>query len=359
MTTSTNIYINGRFLHRPVTGVERFASELLHAVDDVLGGSPVATKWIILTPEQPDGSRGFRNIEIRQTGTRKGHLWEQLDLFRASRTGILINLCNSGPVMHSRQLTVLHDALVYRLPEGFSRSYRTLHQALGRILARRSNLATVSEFSKSELISVLGRSAAGMAVIPNAVDHFQRIEADNSVLDTLDLHNRPYLLFVGSPAPNKNLIRAINAFRQITRKDACFVIVGSAAKAFSEGLGVDMPANLIRTGRLSDEHVKALYTQAAALVFPSTYEGFGIPPLEAMSVGCTVIASDIPVMREVCGDAALYFNPFDVDAIAEKMNVVLSSEADIAPLRRAAEGRIAAFSWQKSALELFRVLENI
>jgi glycosyltransferase involved in cell wall biosynthesis len=253
----------------------------------------------------------------------------------------------------------LHDALVYRFPEGFSRSYRMLHRTLGRILARRSHLATVSNFSKSELTAVLGPKVADMAVIPNALDHFDAIVADDTVLDTYDLRGRAYLLFVGSPAPNKNLVRTLAAFRQVTRTDSRFVVVGSAAKSFSEGMGSEMPANLVRTGRLSDEHVKALYSHAAALVFPSIYEGFGIPPLEAMSVGCPVIAADIPVLREVCADAALYFDPYDPAAIAQKMNAILNGEADIDALKQAGAVRIGAFSWSKSGAELLRIIDGL
>lgn len=353
---SPPVYVNGRFLQRSMTGVERFGKSVLLAVDDMLGDLPSSSEWIILMPPGGDADYGFRNMKVSPCGRFSGHLWEQVDLVAASRKGLLINLCNSAPILHPHQLTVIHDALVYRFPEGFSRSYGLLHRTLGRLLAKRSRLATVSSFSQSELSAILKVPAEKIAVIPNALDHFDHVQPDEGVLDTFDLRRRRYLLFVGSPAPNKNLTRAIEAFRQADAQDACFVVVGSAAKSFSQGLGVDLPETLIRTGRLFDEQVKALYMHAAALVFPSTYEGFGIPPLEAMSLDCPVIASDIPVVREVCADAARYFDPLDISAMTGAINDVLQNRIDSGALISAGRRRTQAFSWRRSAGELLRIV---
>lgn len=341
-----------------MTGVERFARGILHAIDDMLDDAQAAT-WTILVPKGVPLEQGFRKIRVRAAGRLQGHAWEQIDLLAASRGGVLINPCNSAPVFHARQLTVIHDALVYRFPQGFSRSYRLLHQTLGRLLARRSRLATVSAFSQRELSSVLHVPQDTISVIPNAVDHLAGVTANVSVLDRLALRDRTFLLFIGSPAPNKNLARAIDAFGALRRDDISFVMVGKAANVFSRNVLQERPAHVLETGRLTDAEIIALYGHARALVFPSLYEGFGIPPLEAMRENCPVLASDIPVLREVCGEAALYFDPLETASISRAMLAVLDDTADLVALRAAGRLRAADFSWKNSATELLRVVTTI
>jgi len=351
-------FVNGRYLSRPVTGVERFANGVLHTLDAIIPDEQI-DDWTILVPPGTPTVQSFSRLRVQASGRLKGHAWEQVDLLRASAGGVLINLCNSGPVLHRRQLTVIHDALVYRFPEGFSRAYRTLHRSLGRLLAKTSHIATVSQFSKREIADVLSLSEDSIRVIPNAVDHLSDIRPDNSVLRRLNLETRPFFLFVGSPAPNKNLSTALNAFRDLGRADTAFVLVGAAAKAFSSVGNSAPPENCIRPGRLTDEEITALYRNAVALIFPSIYEGFGIPPLEAMSLGCPVIASDIPVLREVCGEAALYFEPKDAGSLRRAMEHLLSPATDRQSIEDAGKERAAQFSWRHSGERLLADAEDI
>jgi glycosyltransferase involved in cell wall biosynthesis len=352
------IFVNGRFLGRPMTGVERFADMILQAVDRMPEALDLG-RWRILAPQGVERPAWLKNIEFENTGSRNGHAWEQMDLLRASRSGMLVNLCNSAPVFHSRQLTVIHDASVYRHPEYFSPAYGLLHRTLGRLIARKASIATVSNFSKTELSQVLHIPFEEIAVIPNAADHTGDIEPDASVLTKLDLDDRPFFLFVGSPAPNKNLIRAILAFRELARADYRFVIVGAAAKSFAAS-GLDpLPANVIRTGRLTDAEIKALYARAKALIFPSIYEGFGIPPLEAMKTGCLTAAADIPPVREVCADAAVYFNPLDVPAITATLQQIADDKIDRQALIEAGIRRSREYSWDRSAASLIEAVGSL
>ncbi|OQP83611.1 hypothetical protein BTR14_22130 [Rhizobium rhizosphaerae] len=356
---SLPIFVNGRFLGRPVTGVERFARSILAAVDAMIDDTDAA-RWTILVPPGVPHDQGFAKLKIRTVSPfSRGHLWEQTTLSWASRKGLLFSPCNSGPVLHPRHLVVIHDALVFRFPEGFSPSYARLHRTLGRLLARRAHLATVSAFSRSELSSVLHQPAEDIAVLPNAVDHLDGTQADPSVLDRYGLEKGSYFLFVGSPAPNKNLGRAIEAYASLKRPDLPFVLVGKAARVFSQEKSGAAPEGLLPTGRLSDAEIKALYQNALALIFPSIYEGFGIPPLEAMSLGCPALCSDIPVMREICGNAAAYFKPLDQASIAQTMAEMADGRIDADRLRAAGYERKAAFSWEASAHLLLARLDAI
>ena len=131
----TDIAINGRFLSRPVTGVERYGREILLAWDKLArsGQAPIPTVYV------PSGSMTdlkFDVIKIKPIGRLKGHLWEQIDLARETRKSTLVSFANSGPVFHKKQFVVIHDAAPFRHPNAYSRMYRTLHKFLGTILSR-------------------------------------------------------------------------------------------------------------------------------------------------------------------------------------------------------------------------------
>lgn len=349
------MFINGRFLSKPVTGTERFAREIVWAMDALLAALPVPPKVTLLCPPGTAAPEGLRVIQFAIAGAHQGHFWEQWDLYRAARGGFLLNLTNSGPVLHGNQLTIIHDAAVYRTPQNFSVAYGYAHRLLGRLLAKRSRIGTVSAFSQGELQSLL-HPRGDIPFIPNGHEHITRATADVGVLSKLPLGGKPFFLFVGSPTPNKNLARAIEAFKQMGREDVCFVIVGaSKASVFKNQLG-ELPPTVIMPGRLSDGEIVALYTYAIALVFPSLYEGFGIPPLEAMVHGCPVIAADIPPVREVCGNAALFFDPLSPNTIRQRMQEMLDTPATRTALIASGTARYPHFSWQNSAKTLLGVI---
>lgn len=350
------VFINGRFLQKPVTGTIRFAREIVWAMDALLTKGPEssAPRVELIAPPGTPEPQGLKRIGFRTCGTHQGHLWEQWDLARATREGVLLSLTNSGPILHPDQIVVVHDALVYRFPQNFTFAYRAFHQMLGRLLARCARLATVSAFSRSELAGIWGLDPSTITLAPNGHEHMLRVEPDERVLDKIGLAGRAYFLFVGSPAPNKNLTRAIEAFATLGRKDVCFVIVGSAkADVFKMGLNA-APPGVLMPGRLSDEEIVTLYRHAQALVFPSLYEGFGIPPLEAMVQGCPVIAADIPPVREVCAEAALYADPHSPVSLTEQMQTLLADAQTRTALIEKGKVRVQAFRWEQGAAVLLQ-----
>ena len=351
MTDLSHIYVNGRFLGRGVTGVERFAAMTLREMDAALQhDGATGHRWTLLVPQgvaRPDWwHQGFETV-----GHRGGHVWEQWDLARRARDGVLLNLCNSGPVTLARQLTIVHDALVYDLPQNFRPAYRLLHRTLGRLIARRSRIGTVSAFSRDRLSTVLKLDPEMIPVVPNAADHVATISPDDGIIARLGLADTPFLLFVGSFAPNKNLPVALRAFERLAKSwpDPKLVLVGASGKLFAASGFDDVPPGVILPGRIGDGELMALYRHARALIFPSSYEGFGIPPLEALQLGCPVIASDIPPTREVCGDAAHYVPEGDANALAAAMRTALA-DADLRQtIADKARRRAASFSWARSA----------
>ncbi|KQO08267.1 glycosyltransferase family 4 protein [Sphingomonas sp. Leaf242] len=353
------IAVNGRFLGRSVTGVERFARMLLGQVHDRIVAGAEPPRWTLLLPPGVAAPPEWPRFSARTVGRGGGHAWEQIHLPRAAHGSTLLNLCNSGPIAPRRSLTVIHDALVYDLPENFSRPYRTMHRTLGHLIARRSQIATVSGFSRDRLAAVLKLDPGRIPVIPNAADHVDAIVPDIDIVAQLGLIPGRFLLFVGSFAPNKNLPRALEAFARVARPDDRLVLVGAAVKSFAQNGIDDVPPGVILPGRISDEALMGLYRAARALVFPSLYEGFGIPPLEMMQFGRPVLAGDIPPVREVCGDAALYVDPTSIDSIAAGLERILRDDILVDDLAARTAARPDAYSWSASTDDLIAALAAI
>ena len=207
-----HFYINGRFVTQRLTGVQRFAVEVVRALDEqlILLGDE-APQVTLLVPPDARPEAGFGRIKIEATGGLRGHAWEQVALAWRARDGVLLSLCNAGPVAHRRQLVVLHDASVYRETSAYSPLYATAHRLLGRMLSRTAKIATVSRFSRAELSRILKIPEQDMLLAPNGGEHLARLEPDESVIARLGLRGERYFLVVGSRAPHKNMGLALAA----------------------------------------------------------------------------------------------------------------------------------------------------
>jgi glycosyltransferase involved in cell wall biosynthesis len=251
---------------------------------------------------------------------------------------------------------------VFDCPEAYSRPfvawYRLLFARLGR---RAERLFTVSAFSRTRLALRLGLPESRFQVLPNAADHLDSVVADDTVLDRHDLRGKRFLLAVASANPTKNLAALVQAFASQVASDLRLVIVGGTnARVFADDVAdVTDPPGVTRTGSLADAPLKALYRHALALVFPSRYEGFGLPVLEAMAQCCPVGASNAASLPEVCGDAALYFDPGSIPAIAAAIERLVA-DADLRDrLRQAGQRQAGKYSWAGTAEQLRTALGEI
>lgn len=352
---SKDIVINGRFLAQKLSGVQRYSREIVTALDRLIAADPGglgARRWRLLVPADATVDLDLTRIAVERVGHRSGHVWEQWDLPRAARNARLVNLGNSGPVLHRDALVVIHDVAVFRTPKNFAPRYARFHRILGRILARTARLGTVSRFSRAELADVFGLPREAIFVATNGSDHLRGRVQDDAILDRLGVVPGRYFLFVGSPTPNKNLATALDAFARLDRADVRFVIAGNLDNAVFGGRHpVDLPGVIAVSGA-NDAEIAALYADAAALVFPSVYEGFGIPPLEAMAVGCPVIAADIPVLRETCGDAVNFFGARDSAGLARLMAAHLDDRPAVLRPAELAAARVAHYTWERGARAL-------
>lgn len=359
--STLKLSINGRFLSQSLTGVQRYAAEIVKAMDRLLasGEAPqqlLDAEWQILAPPNAQTLPGLRRIAIKQIGSLQGHAWDQIDLARAAAGTRLVSLANSGPVLHRDHLVVIHDAQVFRRPDFFSWRYLALHRTLGHLLARTATIATVSAFSRNELAEVLSLDPASIPVIANSAEHFATVAPDFSIIDKLRLAPHQFFLFVGSMTKNKNVDTAIRAAEQLGRADFPLVVVGGDNSKVFGGAATESRSGVVIAGRLKDEEIAALFSQAAAFVFPSLYEGFGVPPLEAMFFACPVIASSADAVRETCNDAAVYFDPLDADELSARMRERIEL-GRISPVEQEKQRqRLMTYSWAKSAAAMLEFL---
>lgn len=356
-------FINGKFCAQRVTGVQRYAWGLLAALDAHLANRPSAN-WTLLLPPGAVAPE-LRAIPVRHVpcGMPGGlHAWEQFALPRAASRGRLVNLAGSSPAWpFGPQVCVLHDAALFDQPQAYTALFGAWYRWLFARLARRSTtLVTVSAFSRQRLAAALGVAEERFAVVPGAGEHLDRIAADMSALRAHALDRRPFMLAVGSRNPTKNIDRLLEAWRAIGRADLLLVLVGGAnTRVFDRSVSSAGMANLIDLGPVDDPTLKALYQHALALVFPSVYEGFGLPLLEAMHCGCPVAASTAPALRESGGDAALYFDPSSVQAIAQALRRLIEEPMLRDELRSRGRARAARFGWDASARALLAAAEGV
>jgi len=343
--------INGRFLGRSVTGVDRFAGEWLRAVDRLRqAGDPCAAPLDIrlLVPRGVEPPAGLATIPCDVVGRLHGHAWEQLELPVAARDGWLVNLCNSGPLATRRQLVVIHDVATFRVGEAYSRAFRAWYGRMVPWLYRRAGrVATVSRFSRSEMAELFG-PRDDVIVLPEGVDHVRGATADPSILDRHGLRQRPYVLAVSSQSPHKNFSAVVAAVQSIG--DAPFDVVvagGQNPKVF--GGGAPLPDFVRYVGYVSDAELVALYRNAACFVFPSRYEGYGLPPVEAMACGCPVLAARAASMPEVLGEAAIYFDPGDPAELAARLTDLMADASERERRKQLGLNHVEGLKWEVAA----------
>lgn len=301
------IVINGRFLTQGITGVQRFAHEIIRELDNIVNSG----EYKILAPKNIIYKElKYKNIEIEICGSLVGHLWEQLELpfYVQKYKGELLNLCNTAPIINPGIIAV-HDIQTKVHPEFFSKKFALWYNIMNKFNIKNSKkIITVSEFSKSEIIKYYGVSSEKINVIYNGWQHMDRIERDESILTKLKIKIEEYILGVSSMNPNKNFKYILGLAK--LHPEYKFVIVGKKnSDVFKDG-SVEELKNLTWAGYVSDEELKSLYANAKAFVFPSLYEGFGIPPLEAIACGCkNIFVSNSSCLPEIYIKYVNYINP--------------------------------------------------
>ena len=271
-------------------------------------------------------------------------------------------------IYRGKYVTTVHDLTHIVLPEFLGGKVKYLYARflMSQSLSRASHIFTVSENSKKDIKKYFNIAEDKISITYNAIDDDFRVK-DKAEIDYLyDKYsiprNKKLLLYVGNLKPHKNLSTLLKALKELNRDDVYLLLVGKAFKSVDldeQEKQMGIKDKVIHTGMVSKEELIDFYNLADLFVFPSLYEGFGIPPLEAMACGTPVIAADNSSIPEVCGDAAVYFNGNAEDELAGKIVKVIDDDAKQNELIRKGKFRSEIFDWQNAKNEVGGVLDKL
>lgn len=363
-----NVAINGRFLSHYTSGVARVATEFTKALDRLLINGTIGGRFRLICPPgtMPD-ALGLQAIQVEQVGKSiSGHTWEQLVLPFRVGSGTLLCLGNTAPVLSlvagKRVGLMIHDMSYREFSNAYRWRYRAGHRMLSPVLLRFSRpVFTVSNSEKQSILRVDPSIEGRIVVAQNGgwgstpgISAVRRSRAPGS----------GYVLYVGSLSERKN-IRGLEAVAiRIAREFGIGTkLIGGSANIFRYSKP-DLPsdvADLIEyCGHVENfDELAAAYEGARLLLFPSFYEASPLPPIEAMHFGCPVVAADIPSIRERCGDAVQYCNPYSVESIFQSASKVLTDSGRADELMNAGYRQETIYSWERQALTIIRALDEL
>ncbi len=342
---------NGRFLTKAQTGQERFASELLKHLDKICNKG----EFVVVTSKHAHNIPHYKNIEVAQTGTLKREAWEQFCLgpWLSKHKLKCVNLTTTFAIGHC-DVVCIHDASIYEIGSQFMHSaygfFGTIwKRILCNIAARKAErILTVSNYSKDRLTAILGIPEKKITVISNAWQHFNRVEKDDTIFERLPYaKDKEFFFAMSSLSPQKNFVWIMEVAKRNPHLQ--FIITGKAEGFTHLGAEDLKTENLHFTGYIKDGEIKSLMLHCRAFIHPAIYEGFGIPPLEALSCGAELILSPATCLPEIYGKSAHYIDPYNYNV---KLDELLKE-----PIAPASEV-LDRFSWEEEAKKLLMLLRK-
>ncbi|MDE6532921.1 MAG: glycosyltransferase family 4 protein [Muribaculaceae bacterium] len=273
-----------------------------------------------------------------------------------------------GPTLKSAKLILtVHDLRFFRYPETYPfLRYQFLRRAVKKSINKADKIISISQFTKNEIIEAYHIPEDRIRVIHEAINPNHFSKSNLSPYDEMkikDLKDVPFLLSVGHLEPRKNYERLIDAFGIVKRNlsfNPKLVIIGKKGHDFTNTIHkIQQDKDIIYLNFVSQELLNWLYENTSLFVFPSIYEGFGFPPLEAGMHGSISAVSAVSSMPEVCGDAVLYFDPFKIDSIGDVLIKALSDESIKSSLSGKMKKQLLGFSWKKNAEETLDTYKSI
>lgn len=331
------LIINGRFLHRRISGVERYAREVSQRL-------PSSVRFA----RPPQQLKGW-----------KGHLWEQIVLPGLVGNEVLWSPANTGPLFTDRQVVTIHDAFPLDHPEWYREEFARWYQLLLPRLARQAKVVvTVSEYARARISSLLGLPAGSIVVAPGGVDRarFSPLsEAQKNQFRASWGLPATYLLFLSPVDPRKNLKGMLAAWEQVREQfpEAVLVIAGFSGQSQAFG-------KQVRTiGYVDESCLASLYSAATVFAIPSLDEGFGLPALEALACGVPLLAARAGALPEVAGEAALFVDPTRPEDIARGIETLLGDPALRQELVLKGYAQVRKYTWERTAAILQQVFTEL
>ncbi|WP_103610081.1 glycosyltransferase family 4 protein [Campylobacter concisus] len=347
------LIVNARFLTQNITGVQRYAIEISKQLKIQLGN-----EVLFVSPKNIIHNKIAEELEVCVVGKNRGHIWEQFDLpiyLTKNKSPLLLNLANTAPICYGNNIVTLHDIAFERFSENFNWKFGIFYRLLiPRIAKKAIKIITVSEFSKQEICDFYKIPSQKIYVIYNAVSNIFNQKVKN--------YSEKYVLAVSSLNYQKNFHSLIRAFNMLDDNNIKLFLVGDINRNFADiGLLKDIQGNknIVFKGRIDDDELISLYSNAVCFIYPSLYEGFGIPPLEAQACGCPVVCSNAASLPEVCGDSVIYFDPYSVKDMRDKILSVLNDEILQKELRTKGFNNIKRFSWKRSVEQVIEILRSL
>jgi glycosyltransferase involved in cell wall biosynthesis len=361
-----HLAINASELGRGRGGNETFVAGLIEG----LAALPSQPETSLLTCEW-DGTRSlprsFRTVDLGPYRRLLFFLYQQTAILNRLEPDWYLSNYYLPLILPCRGAVVVHDLSFRVHPEWFPQSVAWyMRWLVGRAVEQAERVITVSKFSQHELLRFYPEAAGKVAVVPNGIgrefalaEDLDQQRADRHAISVYGVA-APYILAVGNIHPRKNLSKLLDAYLALRRRIAAvpsLVWVGAPRWGSDVLLARARGAGVQLTGFVAQAHLPAFYRQAKMLVYPSLYEGFGLPPVEAMACGTPVITSNTTSLPEVVGDAALKVDPSDRLVLAKAMERLLADAALRRRLSQAGLQRAERYTWPRSAKALLAALE--
>jgi glycosyltransferase involved in cell wall biosynthesis len=359
-----HIAIDAHSVGTGLAGNETYAANLIEALAEA-GGEDRYTVYVT-TPEAIERfTNRWPHVAVRRTLPHTPLIRIPLTLsaeLRLRPVDLLHVQYTAPPLAPCPVVATIHDLSFEHLPETFTRRSRVQLRLTVRATARRAaHLIAPSEFTRRDILKTYGVAPERVTTIPlAAAPHFRPIE-DAAVLRRVAERygiKGEYVLAVGSIQPRKNLARLIEAYALLRRargrgKLPQLALVGKKAWLYGDTLRAiethDLADSVILTGYVSEADLPVLYSGALCFAYPSIFEGFGLPPLEAMRCGAPVLTGDRSSLPEVVGDAALTVNPFDTQALSSALARLIDDAGLRAEIRARGLARARLFDWRETA----------
>jgi len=353
------IIINGKFFTAKLEGMPRVARELTRCFDYLVERSEFKD-FVLKLAVPKDGCidlPNFKNIEVHKIGRFSGFLWEQIDFPLFARKNFTFNCTSTAPLILKNGCVIVHDAQFKSTAKSHSLKSFILYNVITTFVINRFKIiTTISNYAKKEILEFKVTKRKDILIIPNGIDHLVNVNPDFKILDKLKIKKGAYALSNSYVHAHKNIPILFEAFKKLGSEYKLVLFGTSIEKDYIER-GMLPPQNVIFAGRISNDELSALIKSANIFLFPSYTEGFGLPPLEAMSLGCPTICSNAGAMPDNCKDGVIYAEPHEAADWKNKIEMLWNDNNKKNFLSTRGKEVSSTFKWEDAAvsyLNLFR-----